>query len=90
MDGAARVGLRDGTEIKAQSLRLMSDTIIGLSSQTKQVKIPLTDVRSIEARRFSAIRTAGVAVGAGAVVLLSFAVHVLLGYGGPTSFDSLK
>ena len=66
----------------------MSDTIIGLNSPTKQVKIPLTDVRSIHTRRFSGIRTAGVVVGTGAVVFLSLGLRELWGYGGPTSFDS--
>ena len=88
MDGPARVGLRDGSEIRTQSLRLISDTIIGVSSLTKEVRIPLADVRSIHARRFSAIRTAGVAAGAGAVVFLSLVLRELWGYGGPTSFDS--
>ncbi len=65
----ARVTLTDGSQIVLEHIVLRADKLIGTvrgQNQKQDVRVPLTDVRQVANRRFSAGRTVGLVVGVAA------------------------
>ena len=68
-----RVTRADGGRFTLQRPRLSNDTLIGelaSSSASRAIAVPLSEVRSLEVRRFDGLETAGLIAGVGATAIL--------------------
>lgn len=66
-----RVETSSGASYELVDAAVVHDSVVGLSAQSHQrVALALSDVRSTQTRRFSALRTTGLVVGLGAVAFV--------------------
>jgi hypothetical protein len=67
----ARLRLRSGAELSLRDVRVRGDSVVGYAGDPRERRaVPIADVASIERRRLSVGRTAGIVVGAAAVTTI--------------------
>jgi hypothetical protein len=70
-----RVTRLDGSRVVLERPLLQGDTLLGDTSRVvRAVRVPLTDIRHVETRRFSGTRTVGLGLGVAAGLTVALAV----------------